>query len=103
MSEFWCANFLCFFINIIRNFPAESIYFWRTAKGNEVDFVLKDRSIIPIEVKMNFIKKSTKNLLYFIDKYKVDKGFCMVFNKDLKNEVANITQIYTWELFNMAK
>jgi diadenosine tetraphosphate (Ap4A) HIT family hydrolase len=64
---------------------------------------LKDKTIIPIEVKMNYIKKSTKNLLYFMDKYKIDKGFFMVFNKDLKNEVTNIAQIYPWELFNMAK
>ena len=91
------------FINIIRNFPAESIYFWRTAKGNEVDFVLKDRTIIPLKVKMNFIKKSTKNLLYFMDKDNIYKGFFMVLNKDLKNEVTNTTQIYPWELFKMAK
>jgi len=89
------------FINIIKNFPEESIYFWRTAKGNEVDFVLKDKAIIPIEVKMNFIKKSIKNLLYFMDKYKINKGYCMVFNKDLKNEAKNVAQIYPWELFNM--
>ncbi len=49
--------------------------YWREG-GREVDFIIRNRRIIPVEVKYKktLDKNDIKNLVYFIEKFKVDFG-----------------------------
>lgn len=61
-------------------------FFWRTPQKYEVDMVVKNKTILPIEVKYtnNVGKKDLKGLLKFMDKFNVNNG--VVISKDLKQE-----------------
>ena len=57
-------------------------YYWR--KGNkEVDFLLKNEKIVPVEVKT---KEDLGNLQYFLRRFGIDEGF-VVFNQRRGKEV----------------
>lgn len=86
------------YANLRRNFNTEDIYFWRTNKGQEVDFILNNKTIQSLEVKLSYADKKMKNLLYFSDKYNLQKSFCVTLNKQLDAQHKNITQLYPWEL-----
>ncbi len=62
--------------------------FWRTKKGDEVDFILlKNRVPIPIEVKSNLSSpKIPKGIQKFIDKYQ-KVPFGIVFNENIRKVV----------------
>lgn len=68
--------------------PNMEIRFWRTKKGEEVDFVLlKNRIPVPIEVKSKMSQPDIpKGLKRFLGTYP-DAPFGIVFNADLKKEV----------------
>jgi len=57
-------------------------FFWRDAYKNEVDIVLVDKDITPIEIKSGNI--DTKGLLNFMKKFKVDKGFIISSDQEKK-------------------
>jgi hypothetical protein len=86
------------YANLRRNFNAENIYFWRTNKGQEVDFILSDKKIYPLEVKLSYFDKKMKSLIYFSEKYNLQKSFCVTLNKQSDAQHKNITQLYPWEL-----
>lgn len=61
--------------------------FWRTAQKHEVDIIVKNKTILPIEVKYrgHIRKKDLKGLLKFLERFDLNKG--IVITKDiLKNE-----------------
>ncbi|MFH1408239.1 MAG: ATP-binding protein [Patescibacteria group bacterium] len=63
----------------------DSVKFWRSKMGAEVDFVVrspKTGKIIPVEVKSSVKKERalSKSLLSFIDKYKPDD--CFIYNRE---------------------
>ena len=68
--------------------PNMELRFWRTKKGDEVDFVLlKNRIPIPIEVKSNLVSPIVPSgLLKFLKKYP-KSPFGLVFNKDIKTVI----------------
>jgi len=72
---------------IVNQLNAE--FFWRDAYKNEVDIVLKDKEIMPIEVKVSDI--NTKPLSLFIKKFKLKKGTILTYDKEEK--IGNITLI----------
>ncbi len=51
--------------------PHETLHFWRTKQGDEVDFILcRDRTPVPIEVKMSFRgEQDFRGLSKFLDAY----------------------------------
>lgn len=52
--------------------PAASVYYWRTASGKEIDFVIEHgRRLMAVEVKLTQSPKTSdiKNLLSFMDDY----------------------------------
>lgn len=53
------------------------INFWRTKQGAEVDFIINNDQIIPIEVKAAILKnlKISKSMRSFINIYKPEKGY----------------------------
>lgn len=68
--------------------PNMEIRFWRTKKGDEVDFVLlKNRIPIPIEVKSHLVRPDIpKGLIKFLNKYP-KAPFGIVFNASISKEV----------------
>lgn len=83
-----------------RNLDIENIYFWRTNKAQEVDFIIElaqEKKLIPLEVKINYLKKYTSHLKYFKEKYSLeDIFFCCL---DKTSEVKDIRVIFPWELY----
>ena len=85
------------YANLRRNIEIENIYFWRTNKGQEVDFIIDSESLTPIEIKLSYSDKVMKNLLYFGDKYKIKDLFCVTLNKKEYSKYK-IKQLYPWEI-----
>ena len=92
------------FANLRRNIEVDDIYFWRTNKGQEVDFIVDDahrynsKKIMPIEVKLSYNPKMMKNLIYFGAKYRTENLFCVTLDKRNNDRNKNIIQIYPWEI-----
>ncbi|MDP3026775.1 MAG: ATP-binding protein [Nanoarchaeota archaeon] len=78
---------------IVNELNAE--FFWRDAYKNEVDIVLKDKEIMPIEVKVSDIE--TKPLSLFINKFKLKKGIILTYDKEEK--IGNIRVIPFYKYF----
>lgn len=74
-KEFFGKNFEAFLVNELK---AE--FFWRDVYKNEVDIILKDKEIIPIEVKVSNIEVKPLNL--FVTKFKLKKGFVLTYDKE---------------------
>lgn len=72
-------------------------FFWRDAYKREVDIILTEGSIIPIEVKSG--KVETRNISYFMDKYQIGRGF--ILTKEKEDEIVlagkRITIIPLWK------
>ncbi|MCG2695556.1 DUF4143 domain-containing protein [Candidatus Parcubacteria bacterium] len=86
------------FANLRRNTEMENIYFWRTNKGQEVDFIIENKKLMPIEVKLRYSGKTMKNLLNFSQKYNIQDLFCVTLNKKKDAKYKNIKQLYPWEV-----
>ena len=82
------------FSELVKKYGKESINFWRTKDKKEIDFILKVKNrIIPIEVKINFSSFSKRSIRYFLEKYKMNKYYCVgLKGKKEKN------LIFPWEL-----
>jgi len=90
------------YANLRRNTEIENVYFWRTSKGQEVDFIVKDKELLSVEVKLSYSHKTIKNLFYFGEKYKVKNLFCVTLNKQSDNN-KSVTQMYPWEMIRALK
>ncbi len=55
-------------------------FFWRDTYKNEVDIVLKNGEIVPIEIKVSNVE--TKPLNLFINKFKLKKGIILTYDKE---------------------
>lgn len=91
-----------FFENSVYNYlrrkiEVSNIHFWRTKSKQEVDFIIDQTNITPLEVKLTFKPKNMKNLIYFANNYHPNNIFCVTLNKD-KESFKNIKQIYPWEI-----
>ncbi len=74
-------NFI--FNELRRHFkPGESLFYWRTLAGAEVDFVLinENRKPVPVEVKVTALReaKVSRSFRSFIKTYQPDTG--LIFN-----------------------
>jgi uncharacterized protein len=85
---------------ILRRIVAnENIYFWRTKKQQEIDFVIKRRKqMILFEVKLRYSGQSLNNLLYFMNKYKNNKAYIVTLEKNIIPQKENIDILYPWEI-----
>lgn len=81
--------------------PNMEIRFWRTKKGDEVDFVLlKNRIPIPIEVKSNLVRPDIpKGLIKFLNKYP-KAPFGIVFNASISKEVKIEDKLIYFKLWD---
>ena len=55
-------------------------FFWRDTYKNEVDVILKNKEITPIEIKVSNIE--TKPLNLFMNKFKLKKGIILTYDKE---------------------
>jgi predicted AAA+ superfamily ATPase len=76
-------------------FKIDAKYYWREGK-KEIDFIVKDKEILPIEVKAkaNLRKDDFDNLNYFIKKFKnkVSKGI-IVYEGETKKDKLTVINI----------
>jgi len=68
----------------------KKINFWRTTNKQEIDFIVKDKEMYAIEVKLNFQNADNRNLRFFSEIYK-----CKTATVGLKGEKRGK---YIWEL-----
>ena len=73
---------------IVNSLNAE--FFWRDQYKNEVDIILTEPTLTPIEVK--FSETKSKSLELFMQKYKAKKGYIITQNqeKEQKNKIEAI-------------
>ncbi|MFH1505200.1 MAG: ATP-binding protein [Candidatus Omnitrophota bacterium] len=98
--------------NLRKNIGVDNIHFWRTNKGQEIDFIVENKiflnslispakskeKFLPLEAKLSYSCKAMKNLIYFGEKYKVSNLFCVTLNKQEGNKgCEKVIQLYPWE------
>jgi predicted AAA+ superfamily ATPase len=75
-------------------------YFWRDSYKNEVDIVLDDQTLKPIEIKYGKIE--TEGLLRFMEKFHINEGYIISFNQEKTYEMngkkIQITPAYKYLL-----
>ena len=59
-------------------------FFWRDQYKNEVDIILTEPALIPIEVKLSETK--SKSLELFMQKFKAKKGYIITQNQEMKEK-----------------
>jgi predicted AAA+ superfamily ATPase len=71
-------------------------FYWRE-KGKEIDFILKNKEIIPVEVKA---KPELKQIIKFLEKFNLKKG--VVLHEEKEKEVKKINE-YEIELLPLVE
>lgn len=80
-------------------FESENIYYWRTIKGQEIDFIIKSgKSILPLEVKLSYTGRDISALKYFKEKYNIDNCYLCTLNKNIDSTYKWLKVLYPWEL-----
>ena len=101
LSILWLNNFqstilgsifeTSIFGELVKKVGRQHIYFWRTKAHQEIDFVIEntDGSLLPIEAKINFQRFSSKTIVAFTKKYKIQdwKVMAMDGKKLPKNSI----------------
>lgn len=90
------------FSDLLKNYGADKINFWRTAGKQEVDFIVqRKKNILPMETKLNIKSFNQRNLLSFLELYGLKTGQ-LVF---LEGETAKpkqlnekIKPLYPWQI-----
>jgi predicted AAA+ superfamily ATPase len=78
---------------------SDAQFFWRDVYKNEVDIVLVNGGITPVEVKSGS-KFNVKPMLKFMEKFNVKKGFVISFDeeKTIKGKSIQISPAWKWLL-----
>lgn len=87
-----------------KNMDVENVAFWRTNKGQEIDFVLnfpKKNRLVPVEVKLSFAAKHQRNLRCFMEKYPVPNGYLCCLDKIRASREDRITVAFPWQMYNL--
>lgn len=71
---------------IVNQLNAE--FFWRDPYKNEVDIVMVNEKLMPVEIKYGKID-DLKGILAFMRKFKVDEGFIISFDLEKKQNINN--------------
>ncbi|MBI4825359.1 MAG: ATP-binding protein [Nitrospirae bacterium] len=83
------------FAELVKKYDKDSVYYWRTKDGKEIDFILRiKKSLLPVEVKLNFEQFRPTAVNYFNEKYSLKKYKVAGLDGKRKNEF----QVYPWEL-----
>lgn len=85
--------------NLRKNIPAEQIYFWRTAKKDEIDFIVKKgNTLLAYEVKINARNKDRLVLNKFKKYYPKAKTYLVGLDFIDKEKHESLNFIYPWEI-----
>lgn len=85
----------------------QEVFYWRNKKGNECDFIIKDRNefnLIQVTYEYNNDSKSReiKGLLEAMDYFKCNKGTIITYDQEkninIDNKQIEIVPIYKWLL-----
>jgi len=80
---------------LVKAYGRESIHFWRTKSGQEIDFIIEQgSSLTPIEVKTNFGQYHSRTLSQFSTRYHSLPGMVVAIDG---GPVGDHT-LYPWEL-----
>lgn len=83
------------FNELVKKYPKENVYYWRTKDKKEIDFILKDKNkIVPIEVKLNRARFNAGAIEYLNKSYSFKK-YQVVGLDDI--EGSNF--VFPWELW----
>ena len=68
---------------VFMGYRHKKVFFWRTPQKDEVDIILKDKELLPIEVKYanKIYDKDLKPIMKFCKIHRIDR--CVVVTKDL--------------------
>jgi hypothetical protein len=87
------------FCELGKIFKRDNLYFWRTIKGQEIDFIIKSgKKLFPVEVKLSFTGRDTSALKYFREKYNIEKCYLCTLNKIKDSPYDWLEVLYPWEL-----
>lgn len=82
----------------------EDIYYWRTSKGHEIDFIIKiKKELLPIEVKTTFSNSDLSGIRYFYENYRPKCIYICTMNKKMKCSEPYVKLVYPWELISIIK
>jgi len=74
----------------------KKIFFWRDKLKHEVDIILEEDKILPIEIKYRntILKRDSENIQFFIEKNNLEEG--IIITKDEKKKEKEIQFIPAW-------
>ncbi|HON56533.1 MAG TPA: DUF4143 domain-containing protein, partial [bacterium] len=87
------------FSELIKMDKIRKINYWRTQDKKKIDFIIQiNRSIYPIEVKLNQAQLKLTALRYFNEKYKSKKNYVITLEKHKKK--IDYIILYPWEIYS---
>ena len=84
-----------------KNYPIESIKFWRTTGKKEIDFIIDMPNKPPMgfEVKLRYNGQPVRNIAYFKNKYPKATVKIITLEKIKPPKDKSIPLIYPWEIY----
>ncbi|MFQ5901727.1 MAG: ATP-binding protein, partial [Thermodesulfobacteriota bacterium] len=87
------------FSNLRKNIDIENLHYWRTNKGQEVDFIItSEKGLVPIEVKTRFLPAKLSGLKYFLNAYSLKEGVCTILDHGVKSSIDWVKTLSPWLL-----
>lgn len=86
------------FSELRKAFGCDPLFYWRTNKGQEVDFINDGKKLIPIEVKLTFTGKDMTSMKYFCEQYKIKKAFVVTLNNKAQHIPEWLEVIGPWSV-----
>jgi len=100
--ELWGALFETSVFSLLRkNLDVTNLFYWRTSKGHEIDFVHEPRrgELNTLEVKLRYKKQSLTSINYFKREYQTQNTFIITLDKALPPP-PGIQLLYPWQLYS---
>lgn len=92
------------FSDLLKKYGSDNVHFWRTSAKQEVDFIVnKNKTIWPIEVKINSGSFRPAAMDYFVKEYKIKNRNLVFLEGKRKNNKSDqikdkIIYSYPWEV-----
>ena len=81
------------FSQLVKKYGKDKIKFWRNKNQNEIDFILEEKEVLPIEVKLNFQQFRKGSIQGFLDNYDL-KNYKVVGLDGVRIEKG----FYAWQI-----
>ncbi len=80
----------------------KKIHFWRTTNKQEIDFIIENKGLYAIEVKINFQQGDRRTLRFFSERYKC-KSAIVGLQGEKTESSGEEKRKYIWELLRILK